>query len=248
MKKFLGKKVESLRVGMHKLGDKTHVLRVEEDPEFLDRKKKLSKVQEELDQTLSSVDLFAKSFEKFATSLAVVSGSFATMFNPSHNANYENSRQFKLSVDSTAAAIHKFVHVGIPTYVIKPLFDCKARIDELNVIAEKRYRRRVLLSGCEKKLESAKAKGKDTTVAEERMNIQKQKYLKRHDAYIAGVTELYDNRVEIFGSCMSAFQFYMLEVIDVMNREIKDKMTDLPIEALRDKLPSLERIPDANPA
>ncbi|OHT02705.1 hypothetical protein TRFO_30166 [Tritrichomonas foetus] len=216
MKKFLKQTKNAVTVSTSNVKAKVTGHKAEEDPDFMDKNTKLNEIEERLQKLLEAVTTVNSIFKENQKVFAKFNSVLASTMTDEEPARADTT--------PIATACTNAYVTCVPKYALAPLNEAISTVKNLKDIREKRKHNLVLLQNDEKNLSEAQSKSKDTAQLEAETQARKAKYEEFHNQFIAGVDELYDNRVKLYKKVIAATTFYYSEVSKVINVELEKSL------------------------
>lgn len=262
MKNLWKKAKQSVTIGVGKIKDKKE----EDDPEYLEASEKLRAAEKQIHSVIFALQIWSKGLTTLSTSQVEMANLWEQVFDPGDDPYHSQAVKSKEGIEGMHEAYTNVSQAHIPGFLVKPLSELMTKVKELKRAKSQRKNHQLLLKNEEKNLKSAqervdkgdpKPEKQEKNVKalerqEERTTAQRAEYEKWHDTFMSGVHELESKRKQVLKRVFEAYQFYLMEFVELQQAALSERETEFSMELLRGKYPSatskdvpIEHIADA---
>lgn len=241
MKGFLQKTKEAISVGTAKVDAKLNDKHIEDDPEFLACGQRLLQMKAMVHSFENQAAAMSKACREFSKVEKAVGKALQDSVDPDDDFRQvaEGVMQVGEKLEKTGDACEKYY---MPTYVLWPLQNVYEEIKRLEKVKERTKKHKVLMGDDKSKLKSATKNGKDVEKYQKALDERKALYEQNFEDFKNGVDALWEKRRDIYERAYNGIQHYMLEVCEVVQSSMREKLT-LDKDSLNEKYGSLSVIP-----
>lgn len=224
----------------------------DDDPEYLQRADLLRVIQTQLREVMSAIDSWSNSLYAMSGANFALSKKWCEIIDPTEETMRGFAAKSQEGIEAMYGCWTNIHDAHVPSVIIKPLIDLKAKISALKKAKKERKKYQIFLRSEEKALKQAQEKAgrgdlkdKDREKAEkdaekrvEKHKNAKAEFDKWNNEFLTGVDELENQRNDAIKVAFQGYQFYMMELVELQQAAIIEQNSDFPMEDLRSTFPS----------
>jgi hypothetical protein len=221
----------------------------DEDPAYITKSELLRKIEADSISLSRALQDWAHTLNTHSTTSLALSSAFVEAFNESDAPYFATAVRSREGLATLGQCHGNLQQTHIPHFCIEKLSEFQARIRSLAALREARKQSRILMLNEEKKLKEAQERhSAGLEHREERYNAQKIEYERLHTQFMAGIEEIEQAKVDVFGRVFHCYRFYLMELVELQHQVIVQQIPDFPYETLKQELPSAVTNIDVQPA